>query len=597
MLGNVGSDSLTTDIPEVIVPRADSCVGWLTSRRVGRGLTLGVIVSLTATGSAWAAGHSSPVPQSRLVSSNAIKIGNPTQSGQPSVVVDTSGEAIVAWADTADLGGATDFVQYCVLPVGASACREQGNLVPADSAQFIDDVQVLYDGGTVVVLADVYGATSGSAQDFEPEQEWQSTDGGATFSLLDGGRSVSSGIISADTGPLGAVITPGTGVLGYGWETAEGPPTFNAFPLSSPPECSIQVCAAGFARLEPSTNADQVGNLGGQMASQSGTNSGVMGVFATDYTTGPLGCSGSKTVPFGTAYAYGRGQQSASNNYNLPPGRAGSAWRIPATQADCNVEFPAVAGGPSGFGVLEDNELQSTTVYHPFDQATSSFDGPMVTVTRKLMSYPAVSQDGAGGVYATYLDGGNGGPVSLSYSFNGGTTWSGPGTLDRDSDLSETDLTSSVNAAGQGWAVWEDSGAIYATPFTAQSSVPAPAHTTVSTTQTSGTTSGSSISIPAGTVGETDTATIHGTNAAHATGTVTYQLFANSTCVASSLVATSTENVTHGAAAPSAGIAAALAPGKYFWVAKYSGNPGNDHGAKGNAASMSKCGTETLTVK
>ena len=43
---------------------------------------------------------------------------------------------------------------------------------------------------------------------------------------IDGGKSVADGVIDADTEPLGAVILPGTGVLGYGWNTAGGsPPT------------------------------------------------------------------------------------------------------------------------------------------------------------------------------------------------------------------------------------------------------------------------------------------------------------------------------------------------------------------------------------
>ncbi len=119
-----------------------------------------------------------------------------------------------------------------------------------DTGEHIDKVQVLVDGSTVVVLADVYGTSGSSAGEYEPEQEWQSTDGGATFSLVDSGLSVADGILSADTQPLSAVIVPGTNVLGYGWDTAGGePPTFNAFPLTSPPECSTTVCAAGFASL------------------------------------------------------------------------------------------------------------------------------------------------------------------------------------------------------------------------------------------------------------------------------------------------------------------------------------------------------------
>jgi hypothetical protein len=544
---------------------------------------------LIAAGSAPAAGGSV------LAALKAVKVGTPKESGAPAVAVDAAGNAIVAWADTADLHGASNFVQYCVLPVGASACTHSGSLTPADSATAIDDVQVLDDGGTLVILADVYGTAGPSAEDYQPEQEWQSTDDGAAFSIVDGGLSVSSGIIDADTGPLGAVITPGTNVLGYGWETADGPPTFNEFPLTSPPECSLEGCAAGYATLEPASNPDQIGNGGGQFAAQSGSDSGVLGVFATDDTTGPFACSGAKTVPLGTAFAYASGAQSATNNYNASPGSAHSAWKVGATQADCNVEYPAVGGGPSGFGVLEDNELAGTTVYHPFDQASQAFDTPKVKVAGNTMVDPAVSQDGAGGVYATYLNDGND-AISLSYSYNGGTTWSGPATLDANPDLGADDVTSSVNAAGQGWAAWTDGGSVYAESFTAQNSVPPPAHTTVSTSQASGTTTGTSITIPAGTVGETDTATIHGANSAGATGTVTYRLYDKSSCVTSSQVVDGTKAVSGGQAAPLP-VTTALVKGKYYWVASYSGNPGTTHGVKGNDPSVSACGSEVLTVK
>lgn len=397
-----------------------------------------------------------------------VKVGEPFESGGQAVAVTSSGTAVVAWANTKDLAGASNFVQYCVLPLGATACSHSGTLAPLDSAAYIDDVQVLSDGSTVVILADVYGATGESAGEYVPEQEWQSTDGGATFASVDAGQSVASGILNADTEPLGAVVVPGTGVLGYGWNTAGGsPPTFSAFPLSSPPQCSTKSCPAGFAELEPNTNPDQIGNAGGQFASQSGSHPGVIGVFNTDFSNGPLGCSGSGTATFGTAFAYGAGAQSAANSYNISPGKAGSAWVVPVTQADCNVEYPAVAGGASGFGVLEDELATNHTVYHAFDEATHSFSTPKVTIANEFEEQPALSQDSAGGIFATFLGGGAGGTVSLAYSADGGKTWDGPAVLNSDSDGGVAELTSSVDAAGQGWAAWSDNGSVYAQPFDA----------------------------------------------------------------------------------------------------------------------------------
>jgi hypothetical protein len=410
------------------------------------------------------------------VAGTAINVGTPFESGPPAVAVDSAGEAIIAWANTKDLAPVTtNIVQYCVLPVGAVACAHTGNLVPADSGSYIDGVQVLADGGTIIVLADVFGTAGESSGDYIPEQEWQSTDGGATFALVNGGRSVADGILSADTGPLSAVIVPGTGVLGYGWQSAAGNetygavPTFNAFPLSSPPECSTVKCPASFAALEPNTNPDAIGNPGGQFASQLGANPGIIGIFKTIFTNGPLGCA----TGFGYAYAYGSGDQSASNNYNVSPGSAGSAWKVPVTQGDCNVEYEAIGGGPSGFGVLEDNTANQSIVYHRFDQAKSAFDTPLVTIAAGTGEQdPAVSQDGTGGVYGTFLFGGGGGPISLAYSANGGSTWTGPATLNANTDGGAGNVNSAVDSAGMGWAVWTDNGSVFAQSFTAKDAVP-----------------------------------------------------------------------------------------------------------------------------
>jgi hypothetical protein len=537
-----------------------------------------------------------------LAAGPPVNIGTPFESGAPAVAVDAAGNAYIAYANTKDLAPTTtNVVQYCVLAVNATGCSQSGTLTPADGASSIDGVQVLVDGKTVVILADVFGASSANGAnplDYEPEQEWQSTDGGATFTLLDGGKSVVEANLNADTAPLNAVIVPGTDVLGYGWNTAGGsPPTFAEFPLTSPGECSEATNhGCPFASLEPNTNPDQLGNGGGELASQPGASPGVMGIFNTDFTNGPLGCSGAQTVPFGTAFAYGTGVQSPTNDYNVSPGSANSAWKVPVTQADCNVESPAVDGGPSGFGVVEDNDLTSSTVYHRFDPATNSFDTPEVTVAKEGEQDPAVTQDQQGGVFLTYRAG-PGGPIRAAYSYDGGTTWSGPATLNADTDQHADDVTSSVNPSSQGWAVWNDNGSVIAQSFGAADTVAPPAADTVTTKQVVGTTTGASVTIPAGTVGEKDGATITGTAASTAIGTVTYTLYSKASCVASSHVFSGgAVGVTAGVAPPSAPETASLAPGKYYWQAVYSGDGGNIFGLVGNLAGQSACGGEVLTV-
>jgi hypothetical protein len=407
---------------------------------------------------------------SALAAGKAVNIATPfdIQPPGPSVAVDSGGNAIIAWANDKDLAGAPDLVQYCVLPPNATSCAHSGNLATADSAGHVDAVRVLDDGGTLVLLADVFGAAGNNAGDFTPEQEWQSADDGATWTQVAGGLSVSSGILNADTGPIDAVMMPGTGVLGYGWDTAEGAPTFNAFPLASPPECSTTTCPAGFATLEPDTNPDQLGNEPGHFASIStGPLAGVMGVFDSLDTNGPLGC----TKSFGTAYVYGSGAQSATNNYNISPGQANSAWRVPLSQADCDTEYSAVGGGPSGFGILEDNLGTGTVIYHRFNATTMTFDTPLATVNGTAGElYPAVNQDDKGNIFATYLLGGSLGKVELSYSADGGKTWAGS-PLDSDTSGTINGINSSVNANGQGWLAWLSNGSVFAQSFQAADAI------------------------------------------------------------------------------------------------------------------------------
>jgi hypothetical protein len=407
---------------------------------------------------------------SALAAGKAVNIATPLdiQPPGPSVAVDSAGNAIIAWANDSEVAGAPDLVQYCVLPLNATACAHSGSIAAADSASHVDAVRVLDDSGTLVILADVYGAAGDNAGDYTPEQEWQSTDGGATWTQQAAGLSVSSGILDADTGPIDAVVLPGTGGLGYGWDTAEGPPTFNAFPLAGPPECSVTTCPAGFATLEPDTNPDQLGNEAGHFASiPSGPLAGVMGAFDSLDTNGPLGC----TQSFGTAYVYGAGAQSATNNYNVSPGQPNSAWRVPVTQADCNVEYSAVGGGPSGFGILEDDLGNSTVVYHRFDATTTKFDTPLATVNGTAGElYPAVNQDDKGDIYATYLLGGSLGKVELSYSADGGKTWAGA-PLDSDTAGTINGINSSVNSTGEGWLAWLSNGSLFAQSFQASDAI------------------------------------------------------------------------------------------------------------------------------
>jgi hypothetical protein len=539
------------------------------------GLTLSLMLALAANAFA--------------LSGTPIKLAEAEFNGRPSVAVDSAGTAYIAWADEA---AAPYTIHYCTLPAGTSACTNTGVLTPGGGSNArIDNVQILIDGTTVVLLADVYG----TGEKYEPEQEWTATDGSATFSLVDGGRSVADGNIAGDTSPIGAVVVPGTDALGYAWDEAGGPPTFDEFPFSSPPECSYKSCAGSpFSTLQPLGTEHQLGNEPGVVASQLGANAGVLGVYET------LGKPGCASGTFDSAYVYASGEQSSTNNYDISPEKSDSAWKIALSPADCEVEYPAVGGGPSGFGVVEDDLTRGYTVYHPFDETNHSFDTPYVTIAPEFEENPSVSQDGLGGIYATFSSG-DGGEIRLAYSSNGGASWTGPATLDP--ITGDSHLTSAVGSNGQGWAVWQVGESIYAQQFVASDAIspaissppPPPTPTSLTTEQTSGTTSGANITIPGGTVAETDQATISGANVGTATGTVTYHLYSNAACTAASEVFKSTAAVASGKATASAGITTALSTGKYYWQATYGGNASSGSTA-GNDASTSSCGSEVLTV-
>jgi hypothetical protein len=532
---------------------------------------LALSLTLAFAASAWA------------VSGTPIKIAEPIRFGSPSVAVDSAGTAYIAWAH--EVVGGEQLVEYCVLPASATSCSHSGNLTVAGNKEkddHIERVQILIDGTTVIVLANLYGVE----EEFAPAQEWQTTDGGATFNAVNSGKSVARSTVDADTGAIGAVVVPGSDALGYAAITAEGPPTFAEFPLSMPPTCSDKKPCPYATLQAPSLN--ELGNLGGVVASQLGTNPGVLGVYET------LGKPGCASGTFDTAYVYGNGEQSATNSYDLSPGMPKSAWKE-LTAGDCEAEYPAVGGGPSGFGVVENDLTRGYTVYHPFDEANHSFDTPYVTIAQEFEENPSVSQNGSGGIYATFSSG-DGGEIRLAYSSNGGASWTGPATLDP--ITGDSHLTSAVNSNGQGWATWQVGESVYAQQFVASDAISAaisppaptsaPTATTLTTTQTSGTATGAALTIPAGTLGETDRGTLSGNKAAIATGTVTYGLYSNATCTAKVFSGGATA-VSGGIAASSTAVSTALAAGTYYWQASYGGDANN-------LPSTSACGSEVLTV-
>jgi hypothetical protein len=113
--------------------------------------------------------------------------------------------------------------------------------------------------------------------------------------------------------------------------------------------------------------------------------------------------------------------------------------------------------------------------------------------------------------------------------------------------------------------------------------------TSISTTLSGGSASGTHITVPSGTAVK-DSSKVSGTNAATATGTVTYTVYSDSACTKAVSTGTPLKITTPGTLPKSAAVTLHTA-GTYYWKASYSGD-------KANQPSTSMCGPtgEVVTV-
>jgi hypothetical protein len=394
------------------------------------------------------------------VSGTRIHVAELAHFGKPSVAVDAAGTAYIAWSNEVRLPKEGDLVEYCVLPAGASACTHSGHLrLEGGEEPYIGKVQVLLDGTTIVLLAtDDFGVET----KYGPVQEWQSTDGGASFAQVNGSKSVAYYKGSSDN----AIVVPGTNALGIG----ASEPSFDEFPFGSPGDCNETSCPGSkFATLqaEKSKVEHPLADLGGSFASDLiAGQQGVLGVYPTFSLQNQ--CNGTSSSV--TDYVYGQGAQEANNSYNIAPGLAKSAWRKELSPGGCEVDNVIAAGGPSGLGVVENDLTRGYTVYQRFNQTTQEFEPAYTTISTEKESQPSLSQNGTGGLYLTY-DTFYG--VNLAYSSNGGANWTGPAQFVTE-QYGTSNLSSSVGASGQGWAVWTREESIYAQQFVASDAIPPP---------------------------------------------------------------------------------------------------------------------------
>ena len=392
--------------------------------------------------------------------SSPINIGANThgEPSQPAVAVDSTGTADIVWDDQIATGTqpADTVLNFCKVSKAAPHCSPVELPIPdPSSALFFDPPSVLVNGTTVRVFEEVDGAVN---QNQDGIDEWVSTDGGATFTQFPYSLSNPQVGDTEGTGPMPVIPLFGDNV-GFGYVSAVQNPLFQANSLASPQNYSTATTPAPpSATLNPSPDDYTVGNLGGEFGSQLTGTTGVLGVFQL-IETGP--CPESE----GLVFAYAPLSAATTNGeLNTTTGQPGSPWS-PLAGVTCNAENPAVTSGPKGLGLLDTNDTTLSAEKIQFRRFTppSTWSAPF-TVANDAANDPTVSQDGSGGMFATFINNDHG--LQFSFSSNAGSNWSKPVTLfGIKDDSAPGSVASSVNSEGQGWAVYAFQGTEYAQPF------------------------------------------------------------------------------------------------------------------------------------
>jgi hypothetical protein len=529
-----------------------------------------------------------------------VALDAPDNGNPPLVAFDPStGTTYVAWSDPQ-----FEAVDLCVLPPDASAC-EGGAPVLLEDSKFTGDDHaglgglVVLPNGEVVVIGTP--TSSGSIA-------WASPAGGAAFfaggqGLQNSGEIISPVSLFYTFGNAVALSDTDVGLLDdYGNFFSDSP-----FSAQSPDIPSSNSNPGGqYPRKSLFTNGPEIGAEPAPAPAPAGTDI-VVGVGSNESSADltPPGCLNDAASGYGVSVGKVDGKSNGSGTLNKEG--------LPAYQLlECAAEAPVLAsGGQDGIGMIEEQGSgvsgagsEFTLDYRPFDATTTggSFGPPVElsdVTTEVLDGVDALdlSEDSGTGVYAMWEDGQG---TVIDYSADGGAQWGGP--VVSPAPYGGDDV---ITGVGDGTALiaWDENPGTGDQVFlqavsyqalvaaeTGSSPAPPPAADTVTTVQTSGANSSASLEISAGTVGETDRATISGANAAAASGTVTYALYNSPTCSASSKVfAGGTVAVAGGVAAASSPESAALGAGTYYWQASYSGDARN-------VANVSTCGSEVLTV-
>ena len=489
------------------------------------------------------------------------------------IVTEKNGTGYVAWDHPAAHNSEPDVVSFCKIPYGGTCTAPITLPLPAgEHEEIIQPFPVLGSHpGVVYVVGPRY------IKD-EYTLIWTSTDGGEKFSL--------KAIHSASPGKTGVgdvLLDPNT--------PAGIEPTEDYFGMAfNNPGLGFGFTANEITSGKTSFTFENPG-AGGVASSTLGyLASTIEDTFTHEQIHPEIEAYYNLSSPAPEVFFYRYYAKEGNVNGEQ------SGWEGPIKVSDGYV--PRLASGPKGLFMLstdiapgESLESQPSAVnVRKFNESSHEFEGP-VTIAKIPTSTGTLFESGdiyenpeTGVLYVAQpvINGTGEYVMRLWESTNGGKSFTGERDIATISSGYSEVPRLAVAAGGKGWLTFKDGGGLEVANLEA---LPTP--TSLTTVQTSGTTTSAKISISAGTVGESDKATIVGANAGTATGTVTYALYSSSSCT-STPVFSGTANVSGGVAGP-ATVTSALAPGTYYWRAAYSGDSHND-------PSQSACGSEVLTI-
>lgn len=464
------------------------------------------------------------------------------------VVTDSSGNAYIAWErEASNPALEPPTVRVCKIAPGGTCTSPQTLAIPAPGTEPKEAPTEVFP-----VLGSAAGVVYVVGPDYDEDDHsavWKSTNGGASFSAP---KQVTIKGLGLDLGDV--LLNPLSG--------SEGIDVGSLDP-------SLAFSETGYSLSKPFTlDFGKAGNGGGPT----------------------LGFT-RKGAPVEAEWVFS-GKGLAVETFHLKNGTSPEKESDWVGEKFSGAYEPRIAGGPDGLFLLStelaagagEEEQPTELTVRKFEEGTEKF-GPPMHVGSVNASVPDLFQSGGlaenpgnGTLYVVYpseageayemraWESTNGGQSfeRERYVANIGSPYSGPPRL-------------AVSEGGQAWLTFKgETGLEVANLKTL---------TTLTTNLSGGGQSGASITVDQG-VSVTDTARVGGQVASSATGTVSYEIFSNSSCTGSAISAGS-GGVSGGAAAASS--AETLAPGKYYWRATYTGEDINE-------PSQSGCGSEVLTV-